>query len=297
MSAAAVWRIRVTLPGRGLASCEAALEDITETCGWFLLDPAGDEEAPEEPWCLEGFSRTPVDRAALSDRLALAAAAVGLAPPLLSIDQIADTDWVTANLRDFPPIRAGRFFVHGSHFAGRPPGGSVPLRIDAGTAFGSGEHATTQGCLCAIDRLLRRRRFHRPLDLGCGSGILAIGMAKAGRGAKVSAADIDPVAVRVASANARSNRTRLRVMASDGYQSRFIARHRPYDLVTANILARPLAFMARDLGTHLAAHGYAVLSGLLLCQERMVLAAHRRQGLALVTRWRINGWSTLVLRK
>ena len=297
MSAAVVWRIRVTLPRRGLAACEAALEDITETCGWFLLDPAANEDDPAEPWCLEGFSRAAVDRSTLADRLALAAAAVGLPPPALVIDQIADTDWVTANLRDFPPIRAGRFFVHGSHFAGPPPGGSVPLRIDAGTAFGSGEHATTQGCLCAIDRLLRRRRFRRPLDLGCGSGILAIGMAKAGRGASVSAADIDPVAVHVAAANAQTNRTRLRVMASDGYQSRFIARHRPYDLITANILARPLVSMAADLRAHLAPHGYAVLSGLLIGQERMVLAAHRRQGLALVRRWRINGWSTLVLRK
>ncbi|HIJ64037.1 MAG TPA: 50S ribosomal protein L11 methyltransferase [Rhodospirillaceae bacterium] len=296
MSAAEVWRVRVSLPRRGLAACEAALEDIAEACGWFLEDPAGNEDAPDELWCLEGFSRQPVDRAALEDRLALAAAAVGLPPPPAAIERIVDTDWVSANLRDFPPIRAGRFFVHGSHFDARPPGGSVPLQIDAGTAFGSGEHATTQGCLAAIDRLLRRRRFRRPLDLGCGSGILAIAMAKAGRGARVRAADIDPTAVRVAALNARTNRARISVQPSDGYRSRFLRRHRPYDLVTANILARPLASMAADLSRHLAVGGFAVLSGLLVGQERLVLAAHRRHGLALAFRLRINGWSTLVLR-
>lgn len=297
MSGAEVWRVRIRVAQRGLPACEAALEDVAEACGWFLEDPAGNEDDPDEPWCLEAVSRHPLDRRQIEDRLALAAAAVGLAAPPAVIERIADTDWVLASLRDFPPIRAGRFFVHGSHFAGVPPGGSVPLRIDAGTAFGSGEHATTQGCLTAIDRLLRRRRFRHPLDLGCGSGILAIAMAKAGRGARVRAADIDPVAVKVAALNARLNRVRLQAQPSDGYRSRFVARHRPYDLVAANILARPLASMAADLRRHLAPGGVAVLSGLLVGQERLVLAAHRRQGLVLAARIRINGWSTLVIRR
>jgi len=294
-----IWRIRIGLPLRALDGFATALEELTEACSWFLQDPAGNEEAPDELWWLDGFSRAVPDRSAIHSALALAAASMDLPAPEILIDSIADTDWVSANLRDFPPIRAGRFLVHGSHYQGGKPGGSLTLQIDAGTAFGSGEHATTFGCLTAIDRLLRRRRFHHPLDLGCGSGILAIALAKTCKRAYVLAADIDPEAVRVAAANARLNQAAAKLTArvADGYRRRAVTRRRPYDLVVANILARPLVAMAAGLGRHLTKDGIAILSGLLVSQERLVLAAHRLQGLSLAARIRVNGWSTLVLTR
>jgi ribosomal protein L11 methyltransferase len=291
-----VWRVEIVVPLPAVEACQAVMERFTEAVSWFLEDPDADERDDATRWRLEGFSKNPPERAEIEAALALTSAAVGMVPPPLAIEAVPDTDWVLANLRDFPPIEAGRFFVHGSHFAGRPRPGRVPLLIDAGTAFGSGEHATTFGCLTALDRLLRRRRFRRPLDLGCGSGILAIAAAKAAA-VTVRAADVDPVSVQVAARNAQRNgvASRVKTCLSDGYRSRTLARHRPYDLILANILARPLASMAPQLKRHLSADGVAVLSGLLTRQERFVLAAHRAQGLSLAGRVRIGGWSTLVL--
>lgn len=293
-----VWRVAVVVPLNAIELYEPILERCAQAVSWFLDDPTSDESDEKVLWRLEGYSKTPVDRAAVESDLAMAAVTAGRTAPTLVVEQIAGIDWVSANLRDFPPIAAGRFFVHGSHYDGIIPAGSIPLLIDAGTAFGSGEHATTFGCLTAIDRLLRRRRFHRPLDLGCGSGILALAIAKAAA-IRVQAADIDPVSVSVARKNARRNgaAARVRATGSDGYRSRVIAKRRPYDLIVANILARPLVAMAADLGRHLAPDGIAVLSGLLNRQERLVLAAHRLQGLSLLGRIRIDGWSTLVLAR
>jgi ribosomal protein L11 methyltransferase len=293
-----VWRASVTVPLAAVETFEAVLDFHTDAVSWFLDDPTSDESDERVFWRLEGFSKTPLDRTTIEAALAMAAATLAIAAPPLGLDQIPDTDWVSANLKDFPPIAAGRFFVHGSHFEGHVPSGQIPLLIDAGTAFGSGEHATTYGCLTALDRLMRRRRFRHPLDLGCGSGILAIAIAKA-TALKVRAADIDPVSVAVARRNAERNgvAARVRTSRSDGYKGRVLAQHRPFDLIVANILARPLAAMAADLGRHLAADGVAVLSGLLYRQERFVLAAHRMQGLSLLGRIRLQGWTTLVIAR
>ena len=291
-----IWRIRLSVTLPAIETFEAALAPFGEVSSWFLEDPEADESDEQSRWVLEGFARAAPDRAALETALDLAAAACGVATPRLEIEQIPDTDWVQANLRDFPPIDAGRFYVHGSHFSGRPPAGRIALQIDAGAAFGSGEHATTRGCLLAIDGLLRLGRIRHPLDLGCGSGILAMALAKS-IGRPVLAADIDATAVKVAERNAARNgvRSRLRAVTSIGYRNPAIRGGRPYDLIVANILARPLVAMAKDLKRSLAPNGYAVLSGLLVKQERQVLAAHRLQGLSLAARLRLNGWSTLVL--
>jgi len=293
-----IWRVKLVVKLPALEACEAALDGVVEVSSWFLDDPDADETDENTDWCLEGFARVPPDRASLDAALAVAAASVGAPPPVMTIEQMPDTDWVLASLRDFPPISAGRFFVHGSHFDGEVPAGRIALKVDAGTAFGSGEHATTRGCLLAIDGLLRRRKIRHGLDLGCGSGILGIALAKATR-RKVMAADIDVTAVRVARRNAASNGVApfLSVVQSPGYRHPAIGRGRPYDLILANILARPLVSMAADLGRHLAPGGFAVLAGLLVRQERMVMAAHKLQGLTLVGRIRINGWAILVLSR
>src|SRR5205814_982299 len=173
---------------------------------------------------------------------------------LLSIgeERLPERDWLAENRRDFPPQRIGRFFIHGSHWHGRAAPSSIPIEIDAATAFGTGEHPSTRGCLLALDRLARRRRFRRPLDIGTGSGILAIAAAKRLR-RPVVAGDIDPEAVRVARHHARRNglASRARFLRTAGYRRRALRRHK-YDLILANILARPLALMARDLKRTLA---------------------------------------------
>lgn len=291
-----VWRVEIVVPLAAVEAFEAVLEGFTDSVSWFLNDPDADETDENLLWRLEGYSRTPVERTEIEAALEVTAAAMNYPAPELRVEQVAGTDWVTANLQAFPPITAGRFFVHGSHFEGKPPAGKIAIKIDAGTAFGSGEHATTYGCLMALDRLLRRRRFRAPLDLGCGSGILGIAAAKALH-VKVTLADIDPVSVSVATRNARRNGVAGLVSAflSDGYNSRGLKAGKPYDLILANILARPLAAMAADLSRHLAADGIAVLSGLLNRQERFVLAAHRAQGLSLLGKIRMNGWTALVI--
>jgi ribosomal protein L11 methyltransferase len=206
---------------------------------------------------------------------------------------VAERDWLAENRRAFPPQRIGRFLVHGSHWRDKPPPGSIAIEIDAASAFGTGEHPSTRGCLLALDRLAKRRRFRRVRDIGAGSGILAIAAAKRLR-RPVAASDIDPVAVAVARHHTRRNglaqlvRLECANGAGDGGN---------YDLVFANILARPLMLMARDLARIVAPGGRAVLSGLLRRQEAGVLAAYRARRLSLAFRLVIDGWSILVLRK
>jgi ribosomal protein L11 methyltransferase len=193
-------------------------------------------------------------------------------------------------------VTAGRFVVHGSHARDDLPAGAVPIEIDAGLAFGSGEHATTRSCLTAIDQLARRHRFARVLDVGCGSGVLAIAAAKSWP-AEVLGVDNDPIAVRIASANAALNGVghRVRTVLAEGYAHSLVRRRRPFDLILANILADPLIELAPALRASLAPGGYAVLSGLLDRQADAVVAAHRRQGLRLLG-WAQEGpWMALVL--
>lgn len=292
-----VWRLRVTVDAPYVEAFDEALGLYADAVTMFMDDLSGRSDG-EGDWHVEGISRFAPDRAAIVAQVTATALAVGIAPPELSIEKIAGTDWVAANLRDFPPIDAGRFFVHGSHWQGGVPTGRIGLLMDAGTAFGSGEHATTYGCLRALSDLVKRRRriAGSLLDLGCGSGILAIAMAKVwGRSAQ--ATDIDPPSVAVAAKNARLNGVgdRVHVAVSDGWKAPVLARNAPYAVVMANILARPLCRFAPALGRALAPGGVAILSGLLETQERMVMAAHQRQGLRLIRRYRINGWTTLVM--
>ena len=216
----------------------------------------------------------------------------------IMIDQVPDNDWVKQVQADMPPRQVGRFWIHGSHVDAEAPEGSVPIELDAGLAFGSGEHATTQGCLDAIHRIALRLRFRKVLDMGCGAGMLAIAAAKCWP-ARGLAVDNDPVAVDVAAENIRQNgvSSRIQALLSDGYADPKIRLHGPYDLVLANILANPLCMMAKDLSRHLAPDGLAVLSGLLAWQASGVLSAHRLVGMNLRERIDIGPWTTLVLSR
>jgi ribosomal protein L11 methyltransferase len=218
--------------------------------------------------------------------------------PLLktTTETLADADWLAMALSGLPPVRAGRFFVFGVHDRGRAPPNAVNLRIEAGAAFGTGHHGTTVGCLLAYDQLLKGRRFARVLDVGTGTGVLAIAAARTGSTVTVGT-DIDRVSVRIARENARINRATSRFMAANGLQASTVRASAPYDLVFANILAPPLVRLSYDIARALKPGGIAILSGLLRAQARRVLAAYLSKGFALERRLGRDAWATLILRK
>ncbi|HMB77473.1 MAG TPA: 50S ribosomal protein L11 methyltransferase, partial [Kiloniellaceae bacterium] len=226
------------------------------------------------------------------------AAVAGIAAPDVVVAALPETDWVAESQKGLPALRAGRFFLYGSHFEGALPSDAIALLVEANAAFGTGRHESTKGCLLALSALAKRRRFHRVLDMGCGSGVLAMAAARLWP-CRVLAVDNDPVAVKVARVNAALNGVARQVATarSEGYRAAEVAAAGPYDLILANILAEPLNAMARDLQCHLAAGGLAVLSGLLDSQARQVRLRHRAQGLRLCRRIRLGDWTTLILQR
>jgi len=284
-----LWRISVWAPSAAADTIEAAIEQFCTA--------VSRTEAEGGYWWLDGLCGMEPDATLLAVALELAATAEGVAVPDVHVEAVPPRDWVADNLAEFPPIGIGRFFVHGSHFEGPVPASRIGLWVDPAIAFGSGRHASTSGCLRAIDEL-SRRQFTRPLDMGCGSGILAIAMAKQWQ-VQVVAADIDAASVAVTRTNARLNGVgnRINAVRADGYAVPLVRRNRPFDLIVCNILARPLKRMARDLSGHLAAGGVAVLSGFLSRDGNDVLAAHRATGLRLHRRITIEGWQTLILER
>ena len=220
-----------------------------------------------------------------------------------AVEELPPTDWVTLSQAGLEPVRAGRFFVATREHAARRRPGDTALVIDAGLAFGTGQHATTAGCLRALDRLARRHRFANVLDVGTGTGLLAFAAARTWPRAQVTASDIDPVAITVARANARVNgmtggvgRGRVDLFAAPGLQERRIANRAPYDLIIANILAAPLIDLAGDIAGALAPGGFVILAGLLDSQATAVTAAYAARKLRRVA---TSGgeWPTLVLRR
>jgi len=287
---APLWRISIEIADLYVPAFEEVLEPFVESLMWTV------DEDVHGLQRMEGFVTTQPDSARIEASLAALAGALAIQAPDVVLEELAPRDWVVENLKDFPPIDEGRFFIYASHITQRPLAGRIPMRIDPGAAFGTGTHATTSGCLHAIDRLGRKFAFKRPLDVGTGSGILAIAMAKMWR-IPILGTDIDPVAVTVAKRNAQLNRVANLVSFRAGPGLSPVSKHTRYDLITANILARPLTIIAPDLARHLDAGGYAVLSGLLVCDERFVVGAYMAQGLNLQSRHVRDGWLTLVMRK
>jgi ribosomal protein L11 methyltransferase len=288
-SAPQLWRIVLAADGRSQAAYAAALEDLAESISAF-------ESAPGGAWRIEALTGAEPDENAVRTRLADVAQTLGMTAPRIEISPMPKVDWLAENRRAFPPLAVGRYFVFGSHYGGEVPAGARPIELDASIAFGSGEHATTRGCLLALDRLSRARRARRVLDVGCGSGILAIGAARSWP-ARVVASDIDKDSVRLAAENMQRNAVAgcVKVLRSDG-----LARVRPrrgYDVVLANILARPLCRLAGPISRAVRRGGTVVLSGLLAGQESEVRSAYRARGLALSRRIAIGGWHTLVFRR
>lgn len=223
-----------------------------------------------------------------------------LAPsmPIASVEILPDADWVGQSLKGLHPVLAGRFFLYGSHDRPRRRHGGISLEVDAGTAFGTGHHATTAGCLLALDALLKRRAPRRILDVGCGTGVLALAAARALRRPAI-ASDIDAEAVRVTRLNARRNGAGplLRAVTAAGIGHSMMRDAAPFDLIFANILARPLRDLAGGLCGALAPGGHLLLAGLTVDQARWVGAAYRNRGLLHLGRFAIGPWAMLVFTK
>ncbi len=286
------WKISFVLTG--------ALHEVVENSfeGMALAVSGLEKDEAKDLWTYELLCDDMPDMTEVQRRLLVLSALCDMETPKPEISQVESEDWKTQVARSFPPLTIGRFFIHGAHVTERGGIGSIPIQVDAGAAFGSGEHGTTRGCIEALEFLGRQRHYKNILDMGCGSGILAIAAAKLWN-AEVFAVDIDPIAVQVTEENIAINRVTREVTAavSDGYSNERVKRKAPYDLIVSNILARPLVKFAPQLAQHLAEGGAAVLSGLLVSQETQVRAAHQMQGLTFVRRIAHGDWCALVLKK
>ena len=273
------------------ADAEAAADALeaqpaTEALTFSILE----EDEDRDIWRIDAFPNDADEQSAIVDVL-------GRFPTLRVVTEVlADADWLAMALSGLPPVRAGRFFVYGAHDGGLAPASTINLRIEAGAAFGTGHHGTTVGCLQAFHDLLKQQRFARVLDVGCGTGVLAIAAARTGSPVAVGT-DIDPPSVRIANENAALNRARARFVHASGLNHPDVREDGPYDLAFANILAPPLVALSQDIKRALKPRGYAILSGLLRTQERRVLAAYTSKGFRLVRRIHRDAWATLVLRR
>jgi ribosomal protein L11 methyltransferase len=269
-----------------------------------LLDPPTlnvEEPDPDQPdaWMMTAYFADEPDAGLVARITALfpSAADVTLAP-------LPDADWTTLSQRNLEPVRAGRFLVHTAAHADAVRAGDIALAIEAGLAFGTGQHATTHGCLLAMHRLAKRRGFRNIADLGTGTGVLALGAARRWKQAATIASDIDPVSVAVTRDNLRDNHVgegrsvgRIELVEAAGMNHLRLWQRAPYDLIIANILAGPLIDISRDVARALAPGGVLVLAGLLQSQALRVRSAYRQHGLVPVGQHRRGEWPCLVLTK
>jgi len=288
---------RVTVP-----CTRAQGEAVTEADDLFAGpdDPpvlVADEPDPSKPdeWLIHAY----FDHQPVGEEIAILAS-LGSGPP--QIEKLGEQDWVTMSQAGLQPIRAGRFTVHTPTYSPEP--GRINFEIDAGLAFGTGQHATTSSCLAALDRLERGgAKFTNITDIGTGTGLLAFAALSLWPGAKCIATDIDPVAIDVARENAAINGVKLGhgagellLATADGMDSPMLAARAPFDLILANILAGPLIELAPDFVRALATGGTIVLAGLLDAQADAVIAAHEKLGLSLCDRGS-GDWPVLVLSR
>jgi ribosomal protein L11 methyltransferase len=273
---------------RRVASLLAETLDLEDAvCGAFESDGG--------QWQVAIHSSEGLDERHLRALVALAAGED--AAQRLSFETVAISDWVARSLEGLTPVRAGRFIVHGAHDRARIPPNAIAIEIEAALAFGTGHHGTTRGCLLALDELAKCRSPSNILDIGTGSGVLAIAAARALH-ARVTASDIDPIAVDAARKNGRLNHApNIRFVHAAGASVRALTQAAPYDLIFANILLGPLLRLARPIRTLSAPGGHVVLSGLLPSHANAALAAYRAQGFVLRRRIPLDGWMTLLLQR
>jgi ribosomal protein L11 methyltransferase len=282
-----MWTITAQGPKR-------AVQTAANTLMWADPSPASAVshfEITRFQWRMEALAET---EALAQEAVALAAIA---APEIeCRVAPLVQEDWIAKSLEGLPAVPVGRFIVAGEHAA--PKSGSYRrlIRIEAGEAFGTGHHGTTKGCLHLLEYLARRKNIGRVLDLGGGTGVLAISAVRAGA-TFAAATDIDARATEVAARNAKDNRAPLRALTAAGFASTRVRKLGRFDLVFANILMKPLIRLSPDVIAALRPGGYLILSGILEEQEPLVRDAYQNRGLVFIRRKRIEGWSTLLLRK
>lgn len=284
-------RARIALDNLGAARSIAGLLEESVTHPPLAVSYF---EAPGSGWTVDAYYESEISEAAIAGIIGITEVNRRIA-----IEVVPDENWVAISQAGLPPVIAGRFLVHGSHDRAVGRHRRDAIEIDAGEAFGTAHHATTLGCLLAIDRLTRRRRFARVLDLGCGSGVLAIAAARVLPNAAIIASDFDPEAVRVATENVRKNALagRIRLATAPGLDHPALRRRAPFDLLIANILAEPLITLAPRLAQAVAPRGAVVLSGIIPSQSAAVSAAYVAAGFARVRRDWLNGWIILTLER
>ncbi|MBZ9723466.1 50S ribosomal protein L11 methyltransferase [Mesorhizobium sp. CO1-1-11] len=270
----------------------AALETAFEDEGLPIAVLEVDEEADIHEVSLYADGDVEAVEARLKDVLA----GLALSRPVQR-EALPDIDWVARSLEGLKPVRAGRFFVHGAHDSRKRHSGELAIEIEAGLAFGTGHHGTTAGCLEMLEKVVRREHPRNALDLGTGSAVLAIAVAKLAH-IPVLATDIDPVAVKVAAANARLNHVKglIETVTAPGFHHPIFARRAPFDLIVANILARPLMRLAPQMAGHVTLGGSIVLSGILDRQRAAVISAYVGQNFRHVSTLHREGWVTIHLK-
>jgi ribosomal protein L11 methyltransferase len=253
-------------------------------------------ENPEGRWDVTVHFADPPDEASIRNLVSLASD--DTVAGSIVFDTIEAKDWVKESLEGLVPVRAGRYIVHGSHDRDKVRDNQLGIEIEAALAFGTGHHGTTRGCLVYLDYVLRSKAPKRILDLGTGTGVLAIAAAKATK-KHVLATDIDAMSVKVAHENMKLNGVGnlVETVCATGFSSPAIAKHAPFDLILANILANPLRAMATDMERHMASNGMIILSGLLPHQATSVIVAYRARGLVLLKQQIIEGWSSLLMQR
>ena len=265
-----------------------SLADICETISWA--------ESGDHSWIIEGVVKIS-SKAELIARLEIYSTLFELTPPDILFNDLVEIDWVTENEKSFPSLQVASYYIYGSHIKEEKPEDKIPLLLDAEAAFGSGRHESTQGCLIAIDKLCNQKTFKAPLDLGCGSGILAIALAKR-LDTTVTASDIDPDSVRITKENAVKNQIKnLEAYLSDGLEASQLQANAPFDLIVANILALPLCHLARHIALNTSEDANVILSGLLNEQKEMVFSSYNEAGFDLIETCSLGQWSTLILKK
>lgn len=281
---------------RALTELLGEVFDPTETAiSSFEVEEGVTTLSLNAPWKVEIYFASHPDEEAVRDLLRPIVGEVVDATPFTTVNQ---QDWVATSLDGLKPVRAGRVLVHGAHDRGTVRSNDIPIEIEAALAFGTGHHGTTSGCLLALDAELKKRRPRHGLDVGTGTGILALALAKQTK-RKVVAGDIDAVAVEVSAHNARLNHApgALDLYVAPGLRHAKADRPGHFDLIFANILAGPVRRLAPALARALAADGTLILSGLLAMDVAGVVSAYRHQGLALASRSLREGWATLVMKK
>ncbi len=290
-----LWRVNFSVP----KAHREIFEDFLEP---YCISLSSFENEKFNEWKIEGFTVIEPDTSDIIKKLHHLANKKGITNPKVIFDIVPPTNWLNENLIDFPPIKIGRYYIYGSHIKPTALGGMIGLEIDSGSAFGSGEHATTEGCLRAMEHLARKFNFRKILDVGCGSGILAMAATKTWHQPAI-ATDIDDQAICVTMENAKKNGLNglVRATCGVGYSSHVVSSNAPYDLILCNILANPLVQMAGNLSRHLGRNSnrqqFAILSGLIERDSNRVIASHRSWGLHLYKKIIINGWVVLVMTR